>query len=114
MTMLHGVASSLKLHETGDVQQALAVSNPDVAPHVRFADLGGHGFATVRVTPDALEAEFVAIARPLERNLASDGGPLAYRVVHRVKRWAPGERPALEQYIAERLPPLATRGITVN
>ena len=109
MTMLHGVRSSLKLHETGDVQQALAVSNPDVAPHVRFADLGGHGFATVRVTPDALETEFVAIPRPLERIDQPDGGPLAYRVVHRVRRWSPGEPPAMEQEIVEGTPLLATR-----
>jgi alkaline phosphatase D len=109
MTMLHGVRSSLKLHETGDVQQALAVSNPDVAPHLRFADLGGHGFATVRVTPDTLEAEFVAIPRPIERIEAPDGGPLAYRVVHRVKRWSAGEAPAMEQQIVEGVPPLATR-----
>jgi len=82
------------------VQQALAVSNPDVAPHVRFADLGGHGFATVRVTPDALDTEFVAIPRPLERIDRPDGGPLAYRVVHRVKRSmlngssSPGDAPS--------------------
>jgi alkaline phosphatase D len=63
----------------------------------------------VRVTPDALEAEFVAIPRPLERIAARDGGPLAYRVVHRVKRWSPGEAPAMEQQIVEGVPPLATR-----
>ncbi|HET7499726.1 MAG TPA: alkaline phosphatase D family protein [Kofleriaceae bacterium] len=109
MTMLHGVASSLKLHETGDVQQALAVSNPDVAPHLRFADLGGHGFSTVRATPDALEVEFVAIPRPLERATTPDGGPLAYRVVHRVQHWSAGQRPEMEQQIVEGTPLLATR-----
>jgi alkaline phosphatase D len=108
MTILHGVASSLKLHETGDVQQALAVSNPEVSPHLRFADLGGHGFATVRATPELLEVEFVAIPRPLERATTPDGGPLAYRVVHRVKRWAAGEAPVIEQQIVEGKPPLAT------
>jgi len=35
------------------------------------------------------------------------GGPLAYRVVHRVKRWAPGEAPKLERTAVEGTLPLA-------
>lgn len=107
MTMLHGVAASLKLHETGDIAQALALSNPDVAPHLKFADLSGHGYATVRVSSDSMETEFVAIPRPVERIDAPDGGPLAYRVVHRVPLWKAGETPAMEQRIIEGVPPLA-------
>lgn len=108
MTFLHGVRSSLKFHETGDVEAALAVRNPDVSPHLKFLDLGGHGYATVRVTPEELETEFVCIPRPIDRATTEDGGPLAYRAVHRVKKWAPGETPRLEQEIVEGTTPLAT------
>ena len=108
MTILHGVRASLELQRTGDVARAKSLSNPDVSPHLSFADLGGHGYATVRVTPGQLETEFVAIPRPYERSETPDGGPIAYRVVHRAARWAAGEQPRLEQRILEGMPPLAT------
>jgi alkaline phosphatase D len=47
ITAMHGVLSTLKLKETGDMKQARAVRNPDVAPHLSFLDQGGHGYALV-------------------------------------------------------------------
>ena len=32
---------------------------------------------------------------------SSDGGPLAYRVTHRAKRWEPGTAPRLERTKSE-------------
>jgi alkaline phosphatase D len=107
MTVLHGVRSSLEYAATGDVAKARALSNPDVSPHLSFLDMGGHGYATVRVTPQALETEFVCIPRPLERAETPDGGPLVYRVRHRAALWAKGERPKLEQTIVEGDPKLS-------
>jgi alkaline phosphatase D len=101
MTILHGVRSSLALRETGDIERARAVRNPDVSPNLAFADYGGYGYATVRASPDELETEFVCIPPPLERAETEDGGPLRYRVVHRVARWAPGERPQMRREIVE-------------
>jgi len=108
MTVLHGARSSFELQRSGNLTRALAMSNPQVAPHLRFADLGGHGYATVRATADLLETEFVCIPRPSEPSGAADGGPISYRVVHRVPRWARGEQPRIEQQIVEGTPPLAT------
>jgi alkaline phosphatase D len=54
-----------------------------------------------------METEFVAIRRPLERSAAPDGGPLAYRVVHRAPLWKAGERPVLEQRVLEGDPKLS-------
>ena len=101
MTVLHGVKSALTLKETGDVARARAARNPDVSPNLAFADFGGHGYATVRATPEELATEFVCIPRPMERNDAADGGPLVYRVVHRVRLWRAGERPELRQTVVE-------------
>jgi alkaline phosphatase D len=101
MTLRHGVRSALALKETGDPAAARAVRNPDVAPHLEFTDLGGHGYATVRVSPEELETEFVCIPRPLERSPEENGGPLVYRVLHRVPLWQPGERPRMRQEIVE-------------
>jgi alkaline phosphatase D len=98
---LHGVLSALKLKETGDMEQARAVRNPDVAPHLSFLDQGGHGYALVTATSDQLSTEFVCIPRPLERSEKPDGGPLRYRVVHRTRLWKAGETPKLEQEILE-------------
>jgi alkaline phosphatase D len=101
MTVLHGVESSLTLKETGDASRARAARNPDVSPNIRFADFGGHGYATVRASAEELETEFVCIPRPMEDNVADDGGPLAYRAVHRVRLWHAGEHPELRQEIVE-------------
>lgn len=101
MTILHGVRSSLTLKATGDVAAARAARNPDLSPNLEFADYGGYGYATVRASPGELETEFVCIPPPFERSETEDGGPLRYRVIHRVSRWAPGERPQMRREIVE-------------
>ncbi len=60
----------------------------------------------VRAANNELEVEFVCIVRPLERSERADGGPLAYRVVHRVKRWAPEAAPRIEHTKVEGTLPL--------
>jgi alkaline phosphatase D len=97
----HGVRTAIEYARSGDLAKAHALSNPDNAPHVAFADLGGHGYAVVTAGADYLETEFVCIPRPLERSASEDGGPLRYRVAHRAKLWAKGERPVLEQRVIE-------------
>lgn len=101
VTALHGVASTLKLKETGDMKQARAVRNPDVSPHLSLLDMGGHGYGLVTATADELSTEFVCIPIPFERSEQADGGPLRYRVVHRTRLWKAGEAPKLEQEILE-------------
>jgi alkaline phosphatase D len=106
VSIMHGVRASLTLQRTGDARQALAQRNPELSPHLAFLDSGGHGYAVVRATSDELEVEFVCIPRPVERNESPDGGPLAYRVAHRVKRWGSGSTPRLERSLVEGTPPL--------
>ena len=55
----------------------------------------------------AIETEFVAIPRPLERSATPDGGPLAYRITHSAPLWKAGERPKLEQRVLEGDPRLS-------
>ena len=97
----HGVRSCLEYQRTGDLAAARRASNPELSPHLRFVDMGGHGYATLRVAGDAAECEFVCIPRPLERSQGPDGGPLRYRVSHRVPLWRKGERPQIEQRVVE-------------
>ena len=56
----------------------------------------------MHVSDDKVDAEFVCIPRPLERSEGPDGGPLAYRVLHRVKRWKSGEPPENEDDFVRR------------
>ncbi|MES1156431.1 MAG: alkaline phosphatase D family protein [Alphaproteobacteria bacterium] len=100
-TILHGVRAALALRDTDDPARARAAHNPDCSPHLTFTDWGGHGYTTVRASPHELETEFVCIPRPLERAGTEDGGPLRYRVVHRVALWAPGERPQMRPEVVE-------------
>jgi alkaline phosphatase D len=104
--MMHGVRAGLALTRTGDVRQAVAERNPQVAPHLSFVDLSGHGYSLVRASSDQLEVEFVCIVRPLERSERADGGPLAYRVTHRVKRWTHEATPKIERTKVEGILPV--------
>ncbi|HEV2668822.1 MAG TPA: alkaline phosphatase D family protein [Blastocatellia bacterium] len=106
VSLMHGVRASLALQSTGDLRQALAERNPELAPHLSFIDVGGHGYSVARATADELEVEFVCIPRPLERSDRADGGPLAYRVTHRVKRWGRASAPRLERRALEGALPL--------
>jgi alkaline phosphatase D len=105
-SLMHGVRAGLELQRTGDVKQALAVRNPELTPHLSFVDLGAHGYSVVRVAQDHLEVEFVCIPRPLERSASVDGGPVVYRVTHRVDQWLPNTRPKLRRTKVEGTLPL--------
>jgi alkaline phosphatase D len=100
-SMRHGVRASLALQKTGSVEKALQASNPDVAPNLSFLDTSAHGYAIVRATAADLEVEFICIPRPHQRSETDDGGPLSYRVTHRVKRWTTNARPRVERIRAE-------------
>ncbi|HEY2738584.1 MAG TPA: alkaline phosphatase D family protein, partial [Thermoanaerobaculia bacterium] len=108
LSLRHGVRASLALRQTGDREKALAVHNPDVAPHLSFTDLGGHGYAVVKAGSEDLDVEFVCIPPPLERSDRPDGGPLVYRIAHRVQRWAAGTAPRLEGTVVEGELPLGS------
>jgi alkaline phosphatase D len=101
MLMRHGVRSCLEYAQSFDLARARALSNPDLAPHLEFVDLGGHGYAKVRLSADEMRTEFVCIPRPITRSERPDGGPLRYRVAHTAKLWAPGERPRLSASVLE-------------
>ena len=107
MLLKHGVRSCLEYAKTFDLDRARALSNPALAPHLEFVDMGGHGYATVRVSGDEMQTEFVCIPRPIARSERPDGGPLRYRVAHSAKLWRPGERPQLTQQLLEGDPGLA-------
>ncbi|MEZ6029203.1 MAG: alkaline phosphatase D family protein [Hyphomonadaceae bacterium] len=106
-TILHGVRAALALRDTDDPAKARAARNPENAPHLNFVDMSGYGYTTVRASADELETEFVCIPIPGERAKTEDGGPLRYRVVHRVARWAPGERPQMRSEVIEGDPGLS-------
>src|SRR5204862_315618 len=107
MLLKHGVRSCLEYARSFDLKRAHAVSNPKLSPHLEFVDMGGHGYATVRLTGDEMRTEFVCIPRPITRSDRPDGGPLRYRVVHTASLWKPGERPLLRQQVIEGDPGLS-------
>lgn len=101
MLLRHGVRSCLEYARSFDLSRARALSNADLAPHLEFVDLGGHGYATVRLTGDEMRTEFVCIPRPVTRSERADGGPLRYRVAHTARLWAAGERPRMRTSVLE-------------
>jgi alkaline phosphatase D len=107
MLLRHGVRSCLEYAKERDLARARALSNPSLAPHLEFVDLGAHGYAKVRLSGDEMRTEFVCIPRPITRAERPDGGPLRYRVVHSAALWQPGERPVLRRHVIEGDPGLS-------
>jgi alkaline phosphatase D len=101
MLLRHGVRSCIEYAKNFDIKRALSLSNPQLAPHLEFVDLGGHGYAKVRLTGDEMRTEFVCIPRPITRSPSPDGGPIRYRVALTAKLWKPGEGPRLEVQVLE-------------
>jgi alkaline phosphatase D len=101
MLLKHGVRSCLEYAKTFDRERARALSNPALAPHLEFVDMGGHGYATVRLSADDMRTELVCIPRPIARSDSPDGGPLRYRLTYLAKLWRPGDRPQLTQHALE-------------
>jgi len=101
MLLRHGVRACLDYARNFDLERARALSNPDLAPHLEFVDLGGHGYAKVRLSPDQMRTEFVCIPRPVTRSDRPDGGPLRYRVVHTTPLWTSGQRPRMKTTVLE-------------
>jgi alkaline phosphatase D len=101
MLLKHGVRSCLEYARSFDLKRALALRNPDNAPHLEFLDLGGHGYAKVRLTGQEMRTEFVCIPRPVTRSGRPDGGPLRYRVALTAPLWRAGERPKLAKQVLE-------------
>ena len=101
LTLKRGVLSALEYAASGDVAKARTLTNPDVAPHLEFVDMAGHGYAVVTAGPDGIDTEFVCIVRPIMRATTPDGGPLRYRVSHSAVMWPPGTSPKLEQRMLE-------------
>jgi len=101
MLLRHGVRACLEYAKSFDLKRARSLSNPDLAPHLEFVDLGGHGYAKVQLSADEMRTEFVCIPRPVARSESPDGGPIRYRVLHTAALWKSGERPKLRTSVLE-------------
>jgi len=101
MLLRHGVRSCLEYAKSFDLERARSLSNPDLAPHLAFVDLGAHGYAKVQLSADEMRTEFVCIPRPITRSERPDGGPIRYRVLHTAALWKSGERPRLKTSVLE-------------
>ncbi|MEO6191778.1 MAG: alkaline phosphatase D family protein [Thermoanaerobaculia bacterium] len=101
MLLRHGVRACLEYAKSFDLKRARSLSNPDLAPHLEFVDLGGHGYAKVQLSADEMRTEFVCVPRPIARSEKPDGGPIRYRVVHTAALWKSGDRPRLKTSVLE-------------
>ncbi len=90
--MKHGVQTALEYVRTGNLERGGSLSNPDPSPYIPSIDVGGHGYSVVRAGKTLSKPSSSCIGRPIAPAADPEGGPLRYRVVHRVSAWAAGER----------------------
>jgi len=101
MLLKHGVRACFEYARSSDLERARSLSNPDLAPHLEFVDLGGHGYAKIQLSAEEMRTEFVCIPRPIARSEGPDGGPIRYRVLHTAALWESGKRPQLKTSVLE-------------
>ncbi len=64
--MLHGAQTARTLSGTFDVDLAVAAADPDVNPHLIYADNDAYGYFRVSIDVDSMRAEFVVLAEPVD------------------------------------------------
>ena len=96
----------------GDMRRSAAATGAPLLPNAprsstRFATPASPGSPSSQAIGTRSGPDFRCIPRPIERSGTPDGGPLLYRVSHRVRLWKKGERPKLEQRVLEGRPDLS-------
>jgi alkaline phosphatase D len=107
MLLRHGVLSCLEYAKSGNADLARKLTNPSLAPHLKFVDCESYGFSVIRASSDRLACEFVCVPKPTERAAEPNGGPILYRVEHKTRLAKAGEPLVLEQQILEGHPALS-------
>lgn len=105
LALRHGVRAALDYTRTGDLSRLAQTTNPDLAPHLKFVDLAGYGYAVVTATSDGFRTEFVCIEPPVEHD--ANGGVLRYRVRYDCPLWPAGNKPELQSQVLEGDPGLS-------
>jgi alkaline phosphatase D len=75
MLLQHGVRACFEYAKSLDLKRARSLSNPDLAPHLEFVDLGGHGYAKANCRPMRCAPNLSASRAPLRAAKDRTGGP---------------------------------------
>lgn len=78
LLLLHGTSAAEVMAQQNDLEAALAAKDPEVNPHMRYADTDAQGFGMMRVTSDAITTELVTINRPIV-DTGADGPGIHHR-----------------------------------
>ena len=96
--MRMGAKSAQKMYETNDLEQAKAVADPSVNPHLRYADNDAHGYTLAHFYEDRVDVDFVTVPRTdWNPEVHPDGPPLRRKVGFRSYAWQAGETPDIER-----------------
>ena len=87
MLLKHGVRSCLEYAKSFDLERARRCRTPTLAPHLEFVDMGGHGYATVRLTGDECGPSSSASRGRSRAASAPTAGRCAIASSHSAKLW---------------------------
>ncbi len=65
LLLLHGTAAATTMGLTNDLEQAMAVADPTVNPHLKYADTNAQGYGIAVISGAQVEATLVTMARPV-------------------------------------------------
>ncbi len=65
MLLQHGTASANEMANSNDLAAALALSDPNANPHLRYADTNSQGYGLLTVDGTQMVAELVTVGRPV-------------------------------------------------
>ncbi len=94
LTLLYGSASSTVMSQTDNFAQAMAARDPNVNPHLKYADSNAQGYGILRITAAGATADLVTVNRPV---VDMPAGPGKKRTAHFViPKAGPTDPPVLQ------------------
>ncbi len=100
--MRHGAHAAQVMYETNDREKMLEAANPDVNPHLEYADNDAHGYVLAHFYDNYMNVDFVAVPRrEWNPEIHPIGPPARRKVGFRTDAWRAGERPAVVATYAE-------------
>jgi len=89
--MMFGADAAMHFNATLDEEGARAKANPDVNPHLFYADNDAYGFFRVVIDQDKCAAEFVVEPQPMVDHTTDDDPPVRRRVRVKIPAIEAGE-----------------------
>ena len=87
LLLIHGTAAARTMATTNDKAMALADSDPNANPHLKYSDANAQGFGVALVTATQVTAVLTTVQRPVTTAAPCGEADRHLHRAHRQPRW---------------------------